>query len=137
MKKEQMTVVTVDDVDQETPAEERSVKLLGKQYVIDLSDQHYEELNSLLDRVNQFPLREASADEDQITAKPLRGVRNAGPRKSVRKSAKSKKNGRKNGHSNADIRTWAREQGIEVAERGIIPKSVVERYLSETHAKAS
>jgi len=31
-------------------------------------------------------------------------------------------------HRSADIRVWAREQGIELSERGRIPASVVEEY---------
>ncbi len=53
------------------------------------------------------------------------GGRGAGPRRRPGRTASSRER-------SADIRAWAKDQGITVSERGRIPASVAEQYDAAT-----
>ncbi len=103
MAKRTMVVVR-DDLDGTEGARTVRLGLQGKDYEIDLSPEHEEELRQLL---NPY----------------LSNARRSRREKSAPSSRSS--HGRS---ESAAIRTWAEQQGMEVPERGRLPKRIVEAY---------
>lgn len=101
--------VLIDDIDG-TPAQETVRFSVGRQhYEIDLSSQHLREFNEALER----------------WIKPARKV-------SGRRSAKGVVVGG-TGNDALLIRAWAKENNIDLAERGRIPLSVREAYYARAN----
>lgn len=101
----QRTIVhLVDDVSGEDADETVAFALDGQPYEIDLSAE------------NASRLREALAEFVASARKPSGGQRV--PRRS---------SGRRSG-ATGDVRSWARENGYQISERGRIPSSVIEAY---------
>jgi hypothetical protein len=99
----------VDDLDRGPADETVQFSLDGRDYEIDLSTQHAQ------------ALRENLADYAEH-------ARRAGKRD---KPGRRRHSDRESGPDRAEvaaIRTWARENGHEVSDRGRIPKTVVEAY---------
>lgn len=98
----------VDDLDGGAADETVSFSLDGAAYEIDLSAENAKKLRDSLSAFVEHSRRAGSAK---------RG-RTGGPAK----------RGASNRERSADIRAWAKGQGIKVNERGRIPASVVEQY---------
>jgi hypothetical protein len=102
MAKTTITQIT-DDLDGSKGAETYSFALQGTEYSIDLSNKNFKALEKLL-----LPYIEAG---QKVSHRSL----------STRRSTSSQKNV-------GALREWARIQGLEVSERGRIPKAIVEQY---------
>lgn len=108
----QETVTVVDDLDGSEAAGTVDFALEGKSYEIDLSEKNTARLRDTL-------------------AEFVAAARRAGGR-GRRAHVMSDVPARANREETAAIREWARQNGHEVAERGRIPKNVVEAY-QQTH----
>jgi len=94
----------IDDLDGSEAAGTVRFGLDGTEYEIDLSTAHSAELHSALERF-------------------IRHARRTGTARRVPRSQR--------GNSAADtakVREWAKEQGIEIKDRGRVPATVVEQY---------
>jgi Lsr2 len=103
-----ITIVLEDDIEGGPAEETLRFGLDGREYEIDLSSTN------------------AAAFRQQI-APYIEHARRAGsrqPQRLVRTTASRERS--------ADIRAWARDNGIAVSERGRIPASVIERYEATT-----
>jgi hypothetical protein len=107
------TVLT-DDIDGSEAAETLTLTYRGTQYELDLSEEHIDELDKALSRYLEV------ARQVQAAPQPRR-----------RRGAQR----RRAAVSTQEVRRWAREQGLEVSDRGRIPAEIMERY--EREAKAS
>lgn len=96
----------VDDIDGTEAGGTVSFGLDGARYEIDLSDAHSQKLHDLLEPYLRHARRARSSAD-----RPARPARNSAGREKA-----------------ARIREWAREEGIEVNDRGRIPASVAARY---------
>jgi hypothetical protein len=83
----------------------------GVEYEIDLSNAHAKELRDTLARYIQAGRRIAGA-----SSRRARRERNAGADRP----------------GSTEVRAWAREQGIEVKDRGRIPAEVVAKFRAAT-----
>jgi hypothetical protein len=113
---QQVDVRYVDDLDGSTASGTVSFGLDGRTYEIDLSDE------------NAAKLRDSLASF-------VAAARRSGGRSSVRRGRRSEETEapaptRTNREETAAIRSWARENGHDVSERGRIPKAVLEAYRS-------
>jgi hypothetical protein len=99
-------VLLIDDMDGSEAVETVSFGLDGADYEIDLSEKHASDLRSALQPFMEKGRRHRGA-----------GRRRRGPAGARRDRERS-----------AEIREWARQQGIEVSERGRIPQRVIEQY---------
>lgn len=72
----------------------------------------------------------AEADGDAFVAASSAGVTSAAPRKKRRSSGRTRGSGRKAAGpvSNAELRSWAKQHGYAVADRGRVPRAVVDAY---------
>lgn len=105
----QVVVTIVDDIDANKVAEESvEFSIDGINYEIDLSAENAQKLRH---------------DISQWSNHARKVV---GRGKKTKISTKSATTGAKN--QSALIRSWAREQGIPVTERGRIPSSIVEQF---------
>lgn len=107
-------VQLLDDIDGSHADETLAYGLDGVNYEIDLNAQHAEKLRAALAK---FVLKSRRIGRGRITAS--RGRVAALPSRSDRV------------HNQA-IRDWAKSHGIEVNERGRIPRGVVEQYEADT-----
>ena len=105
------TVQLVDDIDGSVAAETVAFGLDGSSYEIDLSEEH------------ATALRDALASYVGAARKTTAGpARRGGPRRASGSTSTSDR------QRTAEIRSWAREKGMEVNERGRIPSKVIEAY---------
>jgi hypothetical protein len=108
-------VVLIDDIDGSSEAAETlTFSYRGTQYELDLSQEHLEELDQALSRFLEV------ARTVQAAPQPRR--RRGAQRRTAAVSTQ-------------EVRRWAREQGLEISDRGRIPAEIMERY--EREAKAS
>ena len=108
---QRVNVVLVDDIDGSDASETVAVGLDGAQYEIDLSTENADRLREAL-------------------ALYISHGRRAGGRKKAASSAKPSSSGQASGPSAAEIRTWARENGWDVPERGRVSAEVREAYAA-------
>jgi hypothetical protein len=104
---QKVEVLLVDDIDGGKADETVSFALDGALYEIDLSGKHAAKLRKDLEPFVQHARR----------ARPkaaVKGVRQARTQNNRERSA--------------EIREWARSQGIQVNDRGRIPATVIEQY---------
>jgi hypothetical protein len=113
---QKVDVKFVDDLDGSEASGTVSFALDGKSYEIDLSDDNAARLR---DSLASFV---AAARRSGTATRRGRGQRGAAEPES--------RPTRSNREETAAIRTWARENGHEVSERGRIPKAVVQAYQS-------
>ncbi len=108
-------VVVTDDLDGTEGAQTVTFGYQGAQYEIDLSEENVAELEEAL----SIYLR---------AARKVGG--GAARRSSSRRSSDSSSGSSASGNKGdvAAIRAWARENGIEVSERGRIPQTVRDQY---------
>ena len=108
---QKITVALEDDLDGGPADETVRFGLGGAEYEIDLSSK------------NARAFRKQLAPFVEHARKAGRGQ----PRRSARtRSSRSRSSG---------VRTWAKEQGIAVSDRGRIPASVVEQYEAATRGR--
>ena len=107
---QRVNVVLVDDIDGSDAVETVSFALDGVDYEIDLSEQHAGELRSA------------------ISLYVGHARRTGGRRRSGKRSSGSA--GEDSSASAADIRAWARENRLEVPERGRVSAEVREAYAA-------
>ena len=105
----------VDDLDGSEASGTVSFALDGRAYEIDLSDD------------NAARLRDSLATF--VAAARRTGARRARGQRSSTSEAPATP-ARPSREATAAVRTWARENGHEVSERGRIPKAVIEAYNS-------
>ena len=103
-----------DDFDGSTPAETVRFSVAGRDYEIDLSEEHRAELDAVMaefqDRLKRFT----------DVARPAGRTPSTG-RTPARRSSGS-------GVDASKVRLWAVENGFEVKERGRIPAEVMDAY---------
>jgi hypothetical protein len=104
-------VVVIDDIDGSEAAETLTLTYRGTQYELDLSEEHIDELDKALARYLEV------ARQVQAAPQPRR-----------RRGAQR----RRAAVSTQEVRRWAREQGLEVSDRGRIPAEIMERYERES-----
>ncbi len=100
-------------IDSSEPLED-ALRVLGAMYRVDLV-------------VTAAPA--AETDGDSFVAANA-GVASAAPRKKRRSTGRTRGSGRKAGGpvSNAELRSWAKQHGYAVADRGRVPRAVVDAY---------
>ena len=104
---QRVTVVMTDDIDGTEAAETIAFRVDGTAYEIDLSTK------------NAAKMRQAFGRYIEHARKAAGGRRSGRPRRDR--------------HFSSAVREWAKQQGIQVSERGRIPASVVSQY-EEAHA---
>jgi hypothetical protein len=109
-------VQLVDDIDGSEAEETVSFGLDGTSYEIDLSAGHAN------------ALREALAPYIVAARKAASSAGNGRPGGSRRGSGGASSPAGSDRQRTAQIRAWAREQGMEVNERGRIPNTIVQAY---------
>lgn len=125
--------VRIDDLDGESLATTHVVSINGVTWEIDLSDEHFNEMWALVkpytdhgrlvhDKAKRRTSKRTTSTVKSTTSPPKK--RTQKPRKTTRKA---KANGTANAE-NKQIRTWAQEQGLDIAARGAIPKAIVQQY---------
>jgi Lsr2 len=105
---EKVSVLLVDDIDGSEAKETISLSLDGTRYEIDLNSEHAQELRGQLERYVK-----AARKVTGSSGRPAR----------VRRASADDKN--------KEVRDWARNQGLEVNERGRIPAHIVAKYEAE------
>lgn len=106
-------VTLIDDITGEEASRTMEFAIDGTHYEIDLTDANIEKFNkAIADYV----------ENARRVGRPRRGGR--GGRTAGRTSASA------TGASPGEVRQWAAEQGIEVSERGRIPKDVMAAYAA-------
>ena len=103
---QRVTVVMTDDIDGTEAAETIAFRVDGTAYEIDLSTN------------NAAKMRQAFGRYIEHARKATGGRRTGRPRRDR--------------HVSSAVREWAKQQGIQVNERGRIPASVVSQY-EEAH----
>ena len=104
---QRVTVEMTDDIDGTEAAETIAFHVGGTAFEIDLSEKNAEKMRQVFGRYIEHARRAT------------------GGRRSGRL--------RRDRHLSAAVREWAKQQGIQVSERGRIPASVVSQY-EEAHA---
>ncbi len=107
---QRVNVVLVDDLDGSDAVETVSFALDGVDYEIDLSDQHASELRTALSLYVGH------------------GRRTGGRRKGGKRAAAASAAAGPESATAAEIRSWARDNGWEVPERGRVSADVREAY---------
>lgn len=110
---QKVSVQLIDDIDGTEATQTVSFSLHNRAYEVDLNDAHAAELEDTLDKFIKAARRVGSGSTPRTT----RARRSSG------------------GGSNSDsakVREWAKSQGIEVNERGRLPKSIVDQYEAAT-----
>jgi hypothetical protein len=112
------TVVTlVDDLDGSDAEESLSFGLDGVEYEIDLSAEHAEALRGVLEPYAAAARRTGGRRGARAASRPASG------------SSGSDGGGQTRSRStNAQIRAWAAEHGVTLAERGRLPGRVIEAF---------
>jgi hypothetical protein len=105
---QKVSVLLVDDIDGSEAGETISFGLDGTRYEIDLNGEHAQELREQLERYVKAARK--------VTGSPGRPAR-------VRRASADDKN--------KEVRDWARDQGLEVNDRGRIPAHIVAKYEAE------
>lgn len=106
---QKVNIVLIDDIDQSDADETVTFGLDGKEYAIDLNDDH------------AAALRDALAPY-VAHARPVSGGRSA------RRTGTGSARATTSGTPAAEIRAWARDNGFDVPERGRVSAEVREAY---------
>jgi hypothetical protein len=109
---QRVNVVLVDDIDGSDAAETVVFALDGVDYEIDLSEEHANDLRNAL----------------SVYVGHAR--RTGGRRRSGRRAAVASTPADASGPSAAEVRAWARENGMDVPERGRVSAEVREAYAA-------
>jgi hypothetical protein len=106
---QKISVLFVDDIDGSDAGETISFGLDGTHYEIDLNSEHAQELRGQLERYVK-----AARKVTRSAGRSARG------RRTTANDAKNK-----------EVRSWARERGLEVNERGRIPADIMAQHEAE------
>jgi hypothetical protein len=101
----------IDDIDGSEAEGTVRFGLDGTEYEIDLSTSHAKELRNTLARYIQAARRSSGAGS---------------------RRARRERNVAADRPNSTEVRTWARDQGIEVKDRGRIPAEVVAKFRAAT-----
>lgn len=119
-----VTVTLFDDLNPELEAEtERTFTIDGMEYHLDLSQKNAEQFDSELDKWIQV-----------ATSSRVGRTRTPAKRSS---SSKNTYSGGEAGLPLAEIRAWAQEKGIEIADRGRVSAEVVRAWKADQEAPAA
>lgn len=110
MRKEYKSVELVDDIDGSPATATIEFTFDGKNYVIDLSEQHADEFNKALAPYIEHARRARRAPANK------------------RKSRSSSEAARIKRQKNAEIRAWALENGVTVSKRGQLGQDTIAAY---------
>ena len=110
MRKEITDVQLVDDIDGSPATTTIEFSVGGKNYIIDLSEQHADEFNKVLTPYIQHARRARRAPANK------------------RKSRSSSEAARVKRQKNAEIRAWALENGVTVSKRGQLGQDTIAAY---------
>jgi|SRR5579875_1024449 len=113
------TLVTTDDLDGSAEAETIRFSYNGTSYTIDLA------------KKNKAAFEKALKPYIDVAQK------SAGRRPAASSASRRSRGGRRRSGASVDlaaVRTWARESGIEVSERGRIAQSVIDAYTEAAGA---
>ena len=110
MRKEITDVQLVDDIDGSPATTTIEFNVGGKNYVIDLSEQHAAEFNEALAPYIEHARRARRAPANK------------------RKSRSSSEAARVKRQKNAEIRAWALENGVTVSKRGQLGQDTIAAY---------
>lgn len=110
MRKEYKSVELVDDIDGSPATATIEFTFDGKNYVIDLSEQHADEFNKALAPYVEHARRARRAPANK------------------RKSRSSSEAARVKRQKNAEIRAWALENGVTVSKRGQLGQDTIAAY---------
>lgn len=110
MRKEITDVQIIDDIDGSPATTTIEFSVGGKNYVIDLSEQHAAEFN------------EALAPYIEHARRARRAPANKRKARSSSEAARAKR------QKNAQIRAWALENGVTVSKRGQLSQDIIDAY---------
>ena len=110
MRKEYKSVELVDDIDGSPATATIEFNVGGKNYIIDLSEQHADEFNKALAPYIEHARRARRAPANK------------------RKSRSSSEAARIKRQKNAEIRAWALENGVTVSKRGQLGQDTIAAY---------
>lgn len=110
MRKEITDVQLVDDIDGSPATTTIEFSVGGKNYVIDLSEQHADEFNKALAPYIEHARRARRAPANK------------------RKSRSSSEAARVKRQKNAEIRAWALENGVTISKRGQLGQDTIAAY---------
>ena len=111
MRKEITDVQLVDDIDGSPATTTIEFSVGGKNYIIDLSEQHAAEFNEALAPYTEHARRARATKK-----------------KASRKSRSSSEAARVKRQKNAEIRAWALENGVTVSKRGQLGQDTIDAY---------
>jgi hypothetical protein len=116
------TVVTlVDDVDGSVAEESVSFGLDGVEYEIDLSTEHAEALRGVLEPYTAAARRTGGRRGSRASSRPAATGSSGSAGGDGGGAARSRS-------TNAQIRAWAADHGVTLAERGRLPGRVIEAF---------
>ena len=110
MRKEITDVQLIDDIDGSPATATIEFSVGGKNYIIDLSEQHAAEFNEALAPYIEHARRARRAPANK------------------RKSRSSSEAARVKRQKNAEIRAWALENGVTVSKRGQLGQDTIAAY---------
>lgn len=110
MRKEIKDVQLIDDIDGTPATTTIEFTFDGKNYIIDLSEQHADEFNKTLAPYIEHARRARRAPANK------------------RKSRSSSEAARVKRQKNAEIRAWALENGVTVSKRGQLGQDTIAAY---------
>ena len=110
MRKEHTSVELVDDIDGSPATTTIEFTFGGKDYVIDLSEQHAEEFNAALAPYIEHARRARRASANK------------------RKSRSSSEAARAKRQKTAEMRAWALNNGHTIAKRGQLNQDIIDAY---------
>lgn len=111
----------VDDLDGSKNAQKVEFSFMGTPYEIDLTDKHADQMRAALQPWLDKARRQRGMRGRRRSARAPRAA-------AVNGSAKAKPNVAEKKATNDEIRAWAKEHGLKVADKGRIPNSVIEQY---------
>lgn len=111
MRKEITDVQLIDDIDGTPATTTIEFSVGGKNYIIDLSEQHADEFNKALAPYIEHARRARATKK-----------------KASRKSRSSSEAARVKRQKNAEIRAWALENGVTVSKRGQLGQDPIAAY---------
>ena len=109
---QQVVTITKDDIDRSDAVETVSFGLDGKWYLIDLNEEHSEQLREQIDYWKKYARRDKS-----------RSVRSRRANRSLTFAGQ--------------VRSWATANGIPVNKRGKVPATLIERFNQSQAAGGS
>ena len=124
---QRVNVVLVDDIDGQEATETVSFALDGASYEIDLSAENADKLREALSPYIGHARRANSSQSRRKSSGGSGGGRSSGGRSSSGSNGSNGSSG-SGGPSAADVRSWARENGFEVPNRGRVSAEVREAY---------